>query len=114
MEGIARKRSALRNVTEDPPPDDFSPAAPLDLVRDVKFHKVDEEAWSGRVRTLSALMRAYPEVFRSTVEFQDIQNAHYFANTEGSKLRLPEMISYWRVRARATEAARRAASRSKS
>lgn len=104
VEGIARKRSALRNVTEDPQPGDFSPAPPLDLVREVKFHKVDEEAWSARVRTLSALMRAYPEVFRSTIEFQDIQNAHYFANTEGSKLRLPEMLSFWRVRARARAA----------
>ena len=101
LEGIARKRSAMKNVAQDEPLDDFRPAPPVDLVRDVKLNKLDQEAWNSRVRSLSALMRSYPDVFNSSVEFRDMQNAHYFANTEGSKLRLPEKISYLRVRARA-------------
>jgi TldD protein len=104
LEGIARKRSALRNVTQDEQLDDFSPAPPVDLVREVKLRKLDEEGWNVRVRSLSALMRAYPEVFNSVVEFRDIQNAHYFVNTEGTKLRLPEVLSYLIVRARARAA----------
>jgi TldD protein len=104
VEGIARKRSALRNVTQDEQPDDFSPATPIDLVRDVKIRRLDEEAWSARVRTLSGLMRAFPDLYNSSVEFQDSQNTHYFVNTEGSKLRVPEGVSCLRARARARAA----------
>ena len=104
LEGIARKRSALRNVTQDEQLDDFSPAPPVDLVREVRVRKPDQEGWKERVRALSALMRPYPEVISSAVEFRDMQNAHYYVNTEGAKLRLPEMLSYLRVRARARAA----------
>ncbi len=100
LEGIARKRSALRNVSQDEQLDDFSPAPPLVLVRELSVRKPDQEAWKERVRALSALVRSYPEVLNSAVEFRDLQNAHYYVNTEGARLRLPETLSYLCIRAR--------------
>ncbi len=104
LEGIARKRSALRNVAPDEQMDDFLPAPPVELVRDIKPRKVDEQVWSARVRELSLRLSSAPELFNSLIEFRDMLNVHYYVNTEGTRLRLPEMLSYWRVRARARAA----------
>jgi hypothetical protein len=57
----------------------------------VKLNKLDQRHGT-RAFAAFALMRSYP-MSSTPRRVRNMQNAHYFANTEGSKLRLPEKIS---------------------
>jgi hypothetical protein len=67
-ETISRKRAALRDITESTQIDDFSRAQPLEFIRDLSRLSIDEDEWTARVRSLSAIFAAYPAVLDSHVE----------------------------------------------
>jgi hypothetical protein len=98
-EAIARKRAALRAVSVSHPLPDFSPAPPLILLEPPATVKLDEEALIGRIRSLSALFLAYPEITASTVDLEVAQGTFYFANSEGAAIRIPDRLASVRVRA---------------
>ncbi len=62
VEAISRKRAALRNLTAGEQLDDFAHAEPVHYIRPFPKLTIDEEAWSDRVRALSAIFAQYPEV----------------------------------------------------
>ena len=75
VEAISRKRAALKNVSVSQPLDDFAKAEPLKKVPEIRHSPLDEEAWSGRVRALSAIFEAYPAVKSSGVELSAVGNS---------------------------------------
>lgn len=99
VEAISRKRAALRNMTQSEQLNDFSHAEPVHMVHDFSRQTVDEDAWSKRVRSLSAVFVQYPEVKTSSVEFESSVGGFYLVNSEGSEVRQPEDVTYLRVRA---------------
>ena len=62
VEAISRKRAALKNVAVNQPLDDFAKAEPLKRISEIRRTPLDEDAWTARVRALSAIFDAYPAV----------------------------------------------------
>ncbi len=101
VEAISRKRAALKNISAGEQPDDFAKADPLKKVLEIRHTPLDEEAWSARIRSLSAIFAAYPAVKSSGVELNASETAHYFMNSEGAEVRIPEKLIYLMARAEA-------------
>ena len=96
---LSRKKAALRNITQSENIDDFSPAKPVQSVHPFAKLSVDEDAWTNRIRTLSAVFQQYPDVKNSTVELETSTGGFYLVNSEGSEVQSPEAVSSVRVRA---------------
>ena len=101
LQAIARKQAALRNLTVTDQVPDFAKAAPTTLVVPEIRQAVDQEVWKTRIRNLSAVFAAYPQVLASAVEFQSGQGSFYLVNSEGSTVRVPENSMHYGVRATA-------------
>ena len=101
LQAIARKQAALRNLTVTDQLPDFAKAAPVTLVLPVSRQAVDQEVWKNRIRGLSAVFAAYPQVLASAAEFQSTQGSLYFVNSEGTTVRVPESSVSFQVRATA-------------
>ena len=99
VEAISRKRAAVRNLMQSEPVDDFARAEPVRLVRDFSKLTIDQDAWAGRVRSLSAIFARYPGVKNSSVELESSVGGYYLVNSEGSEVREPENVTFLRVRA---------------
>jgi hypothetical protein len=104
VEGISRKRAALRNLQQGDQLADFAHAEPVKSVKPLPRLAVDEEALANRVRSLSAVFVNYPEVKTSGVELEASQGGFSLANTEGSEVREPESVTFLRARATAQSA----------
>jgi TldD protein len=101
VEAISRKRAALRNMTQSEKLNDFAHAEPVHFMRPFPRLNIDEEAWTNRVRALSAVFAQYPEIRNSSVELDDSEGGTYLANSEGSEIQAPESVVLLRVRAAA-------------
>ncbi|HUP05167.1 MAG TPA: metallopeptidase TldD-related protein [Bryobacteraceae bacterium] len=101
VETLSRKRAALRNVTQNEQIDDFAHAEPVHLERDFQKLNIDEDAWTNRVRTLSAIFNQFPTINFSAVDLDATAGGFYLVNTEGATVREPETVAYLRARATA-------------
>jgi hypothetical protein len=101
VEAISRKRAALKNVAVSQPLDDFAKAEPLKKILEIKHISLDQDAWSARVRDLSAIFAAYPAVKNSGVELSAVETAHDYLNSEGAEVRVPDNLIYLLARAEA-------------
>jgi predicted Zn-dependent protease len=101
VEAISRKRAALRNLTAGEQLDDFAHAQPVHYTRAFPRLAIDEEAWSDRVRSLSAIFAQYPEVKNSIVVLESGDGGYYLVNSEGTEVRAPESSTYLRAQATA-------------
>lgn len=99
VEVFARKRAAITNFVTPERLDDFSKAPPAVKVLPAGFRKLDENRWVSKARTVSTVFAAYPKVLSSSVEIELGQSFAYMVNSEGSKVRVPDHLSYIRIRA---------------
>jgi len=98
-EAIARKRAALKSVNLPEQLPDFSKIEPARSVQPVRRINVNEGQWTNRTVRLSEIFENYPRILSSGVEFQSIQSTDYLVTSEGTVLRYPENLAYFRVRA---------------
>ncbi len=101
LEAIARKRAAQKNVTVTDQLPDFATVEPVTMIVPVARRNVEEDTWKSRLRSLSSLFGAHPRITGSSAEFQAVQGAYYMANSEGTRLRVPETSFHFQVRATA-------------
>jgi hypothetical protein len=87
VETMARKRAALKNMSAGEPIPDFAHADPVKVLDKVPEETVDQSAWTARVRSLSAIFTAFPQVLESNVQVQAVKNARYLINSEGTEVR---------------------------
>ena len=99
VEALSRKRASLRNITENEQIDDFAHAEPLRRLGQLRPLLIDEDAWTGRVRALSAVFTRFPEVKNSAVEFEASDGGYYVVNSEGTEVREPERVTFVRAQA---------------
>jgi TldD protein len=97
-EGIARKKSALKNVNLPDPLPDYSKAEPAQAILPAPRLPVDEAVWKKRTVDLSAIFASYPDIQSSSVDFTSAQSTTYFVNSEGTQVREPDNSAYFRVR----------------
>ncbi|MGI8744362.1 MAG: metallopeptidase TldD-related protein [Bryobacteraceae bacterium] len=98
-EAIARKRSSLKNVNSAEQLPDYTKVQPVQAILPIHRTPADETAWKNRVSKLSRIFASFPQVLSSNLEFQSIQTTTYFANSEGTVIRMPDNVAYLRVRA---------------
>jgi TldD protein len=101
LEAFSRKSAALKSMAAVERLDDFAPAKPAVLLKELRREQPDEESWIARVRQLSAVLARYPRLKASGVEMEAIDSIRYYVNTEGSRIRVPERLVFMRVRAQA-------------
>lgn len=100
IESIARKRASLKNVASGYEKlADFSKVQPAARVLPIVRHPVDEADWTNRIVKLSAIFNGFPDVDSSTVDLEVNQATFYFANSEGTTIRVPDNAVFIRVRA---------------
>ena len=101
VQEITLKKSWLQNVTLSEKLNDFAKQAPTVKLLPAAKSQTDEKKWSDMARRLSAVFAQFPKVIDSRVEMEDSASTFYFANTEGTRVRVPEYVSSVRVRAEA-------------
>jgi TldD protein len=99
VEALTRKRAALKNMTQPEALADLWKAKPVEKILPVKRNPISLDAWASKVKDMSTVFSAYPEVLASVVSFDVSDATFYLANSEGSTLRLPDSISTLQVRA---------------
>jgi hypothetical protein len=95
LESMGRKKASLNNSaanTEKLP--DFSKTEPVTAILKVEHKKLDENAWTNRVKQLSGIFNAYPEVLSSNVDFESIRGATYLLTSEGTAVRYADDLSW--------------------
>ena len=97
-EGIARKKSALKNVSVPDTLPDFSKAEPAEALLPAPRVRVDEASWKKRTVDLSAIFASYPDIQSSSIDFDSTQSTSYFVNSEGTLVREADNVAYFRVR----------------
>ncbi len=98
VEAIARKRAALRNITQQEKLNDFAAAKPTQIYQPLSKPEMKTEEWKKLVRDLSAVMTKYPRVTGSSVDFEAGFGTSYLVNSEGTEYRYPDDLFYVRVR----------------
>lgn len=98
-EGIARKRATLKSVNLPEQLPDFSKVEPANSLLPVRRIVVNEGQWKNKTVRLSEIFENYPQILSSTVEFSSVQSTDYLVTSEGTVLRYPENLAYFRVRA---------------
>ncbi len=97
VEAIARKRAALRNVTQQDKLNDFAPAQPTKVYLDRMEPKVKRDQWLKLTRELSSVMTAFPKVTGSQVDFEASFGNSYLVNSEGTESRYPDGLFFVRA-----------------
>lgn len=77
----AREQDTSGDFSSQPPQVSISPEAPKP--------QVNKAAWTDRARALSAIFRAYPDVYQNVVMLTGESNTEYFASSEGSRIVTP-------------------------
>jgi hypothetical protein len=94
LESMGRKRATINaaSAQTDKLPD-FSKVEPVVNLPKVAHTKLDEDAWSARVKRLSSVFNGYPEVLTSQVEMQSVDGVTYYVTSEGTALRYADKVS---------------------
>lgn len=74
------------NVLEEDSSDDFSTETAQKFNTEKKKFDVDQEKWKALVKRLSALYKAYPDIYDSSVVFTAKMTRRYLVNNEGSTI----------------------------
>ncbi len=84
LELLSKKRAFVESRNMSELYDDLTPQAPYRLFRPAAAERLDEEAWKGALRRVSAVFRKYPAVKSSIVRLHFESGAQRFLNSEGS------------------------------
>ncbi|MBM3738410.1 MAG: hypothetical protein FJW39_21720 [Acidobacteria bacterium] len=101
VQAVARKQSALRNITQTEKLNDFAKAEPLKLDLGKSRPAAQREAWTATAKRLSAVFNEYPRLTNSVVEIDSGFGTSYLVNNEGTEIRYPDDLVTVRVRASA-------------
>ncbi len=99
LQAIARKRSALKNLSETEKINDFARAKPFRMVLNLYKVQVDQAFWTSQVKKLSAIFTQYPALSTGTVDFESNYGGSYLMNSEGTEVRMTDSLTYVRIRA---------------
>lgn len=101
LESIARKRAAVKNLGVVKDTSDFWRVEPVRLVEPVSARPPESSGWPERVRELSNLFRAYPQIDFSQADYASNRTVSYLVNSEGARLRYTDWVHWVRLRAEA-------------
>jgi predicted Zn-dependent protease len=73
---------------------DFSAEKPhIDILPIEPPVEIDRSAWESRLRQISGVFRAYPQIFFDMVQLQATHETDYFVSSEGSEVASPNQVA---------------------
>jgi predicted Zn-dependent protease len=93
LDTLSRKRGFLRSLAKQSNIDDFSREKPQVLVEPRLETDWSNRNWDDEVRAVSAVLRAYPELYSTRVTYRLIYATSYLMNTEGTQVRTSRSLA---------------------
>jgi TldD protein len=88
LDSLSHKRATLRALANAPTVDDFFQAPPVTMVQPLSAPDWTSRNWEAEAKTVSAVLRNYPELSNATVTYHLIYATTYLVNTEGTQVRV--------------------------
>ncbi|MBI4907091.1 MAG: hypothetical protein HY820_25925 [Acidobacteria bacterium] len=99
LEAFARKKASLRNINVAEELPDMGVAPVVNLFAPVVRKPLDAASYRARVKEVSGLFSAYPQILNSEATASITQGVSYLVNSEGSSYRVQDNLAVFRVRA---------------
>ena len=87
VENFSKKQAFVSRLAKAPSIPDFSPAPPVVSVDPLRDPDWTTRNWEEEAKTVSAALRAYPQLYNSRVTYHLIYTTYYLLNSEGTKIR---------------------------
>ncbi len=87
LDSLSDKQAFLRSLASAPTIDDFAQVTPMVSVLARMEPDWSPRDWDAEAKTVSAVLRKYPDLYNSRVTYHLIYATTYLVNTEGSELR---------------------------
>ena len=84
VEDLSKKRAALENKFDTDRVPDFTKETPTQTAITAAPIHVDRAQWETEARNLSALFRAIPDIYTSSVSFSAVNSSVRYVNSEGT------------------------------
>jgi hypothetical protein len=103
-EQMTRKRTALRDIADPDKTPDFAPAPAVQLLQPPAKLDLDTKHWETVLRQASAKFDAHPALDTSGLTLRAISSTYRLVNTEGTIVRVPQILNSITIRAQAQSA----------
>ncbi|MGB7282481.1 MAG: metallopeptidase TldD-related protein [Candidatus Acidiferrum sp.] len=88
VETYSRKQAYLSSLARPSDIDDFSKAAPLQLIEPLVTPDWSDRNWEQESRETSAALRAFPQIYESRVTYYLVYATEYLLTSEGTEIRM--------------------------
>lgn len=88
-----KTETQVRAKEEDSSPDFSKQSATVSIAEAAPAPVVDQREWEARVKNLSAIFRAFPDVYTNVVSLQVQNETDYFVSSEGAKIATPHKLT---------------------
>src|SRR5260370_37697148 len=87
VENLSKKQAFVSRLAKAPSIPDFSAASPTVSVEPLREPDWTTRNWEQEARSVSAALRAFPQLYSSRVTYHLIYTTSYLLNSEGTKIR---------------------------
>jgi hypothetical protein len=103
-EQISRKRNTLREIADPDKTPDFAPAPAVQVLESSPKLDLDQKYWEDLLRRTSRKFANYPELRSSGIALRAIASTYRLVNSEGTIVRIPQILNTISIRAQAQAA----------
>jgi TldD protein len=93
LDSMSNKQAALRALANAPTVDDFSVVPPVVMAEPRVEPDWTSRNWESEARTVSAVLKNYPELYNSRVTYHLIYATSYLVTTEGTQIRTSRSLA---------------------
>jgi hypothetical protein len=93
LDSFSNKQAALRALANAPTVDDFAQVQPVVMVEQRVEPDWTSRNWEAEARTVSAILKNYPELYNSRVTYHLIYATSYLVTTEGTQIRTSRSVA---------------------
>ena len=99
VDQITRKRNVVRESTDPDKTPDFARAATVQVIEPIPGFHDDSAAWTRDAREASTQFANSPSITTSGIKVQILSSTYRMVNSEGSVVRIPQVLNEVQVRA---------------
>jgi len=93
LDSYSNKQAALRTLANAPTVDDFAQVPPVVMVDPRVEPDWSSRNWESEARTVSAILKNYPDLYNSRVTYHLIYATTYLVTTEGTQIRTSRSLA---------------------
>ena len=93
LDSYSNKQAALRTLANAPTVDDFAQVPPVVMVEQRVEPDWTSRNWESEARTVSAILKNYPDLYNSRVTYHLIYATSYLVTTEGTQIRTSRSLA---------------------